>query len=100
MRIYIASLAAGILVGAVYSLLHVRSPAPPIIALLGLLGILIGEQAVPILRQCWNSGTVDAAWYRGTCRPHLFGHLPGGPQTRHAAAQLADNAPPNGPSLP
>ena len=36
--------AAGVLIGMVYALLNVRSPAPPAIALTGLLGILIGEQ--------------------------------------------------------
>jgi XapX domain-containing protein len=35
------SLAAGLL-GVIYSLLNVRSPAPLLVALLGLLGILIG----------------------------------------------------------
>jgi XapX domain-containing protein len=44
---YLISLAAGLLVGAIYGLLGVRSPAPPVIALIGLLGMLIGEQAVP-----------------------------------------------------
>lgn len=46
MKPYLLSLGAGLLVGALYALLNVRSPAPPVIALLGLLGILIGEQAV------------------------------------------------------
>lgn len=40
------ALAVGLLVGGIYALLGVRSPAPPIVALVGLLGILIGEQAV------------------------------------------------------
>jgi XapX domain-containing protein len=40
MRIYLLSLGAGLLVGVVYSLLNVRSPAPPVVALVGLLGIL------------------------------------------------------------
>jgi XapX domain-containing protein len=44
---YLISLGAGLLVGAIYGLLGVRSPAPPVVALVGLLGILIGEQAVP-----------------------------------------------------
>ena len=47
---YILSLAAGIGVGVLYGLLTVRSPAPPIIALLGLLGMLGGEAAVQWLR--------------------------------------------------
>lgn len=47
MKAYLLSLGAGLLVGMIYSLLHVRSPAPPAIALLGLLGMLIGEQLLP-----------------------------------------------------
>lgn len=40
---YLISLAIGVGVGVVYGLLDTRSPAPPIIALLGLLGMLAGE---------------------------------------------------------
>jgi len=40
MRLYLLSLGAGVLVGVVYSLLDVRSPAPPVVALVGLLGML------------------------------------------------------------
>lgn len=36
------SLGAGMLIGLLYALLKVRSPAPPAIALVGLLGMLIG----------------------------------------------------------
>lgn len=39
------SLAAGVLIGLLYALLKVRSPAPPALALIGLLGMLAGEQA-------------------------------------------------------
>lgn len=46
MKAYLLSLGVGLLAGALYALLNVRSPAPPVIALLGLLGMLIGEQAV------------------------------------------------------
>jgi XapX domain-containing protein len=45
---YLVSLAAGLLAGAMYALLRVRSPAPPVIALVGLLGMLVGEQGVHI----------------------------------------------------
>ena len=34
MRVYVLSIGAGLLVGVVYSLLNVRSPAPPVVALL------------------------------------------------------------------
>ncbi len=50
MKPYLLSLGAGLLVGIVYSLLGVKSPAPPVIALVGLFGILLGEQAVPVAR--------------------------------------------------
>ena len=50
---YLVSLGAGLLAGLLYSLLGVRSPAPPTIALVGLLGILIGEQAVPVAKRIW-----------------------------------------------
>jgi XapX domain-containing protein len=49
MRSYLASLILGLAVGVVYGLVKVRSPAPPAIALLGLLGMLAGEQAVSLV---------------------------------------------------
>lgn len=42
-KAYAISLGIGVLVGVIYALLNTRSPAPPIIALLGLLGMLVGE---------------------------------------------------------
>jgi XapX domain-containing protein len=50
MRTYLASLILGVAVGVVYGLVKVRSPAPPAIALLGLLGMVAGEQAVTLAR--------------------------------------------------
>ncbi|WP_164311660.1 DUF1427 family protein, partial [Streptococcus pneumoniae] len=47
MKLYLLSLAVGLMVGAIYALVGVRSPAPPVVALVGLLGILVGEQLVP-----------------------------------------------------
>lgn len=51
MKIYLISLGAGLLVGVIYSLLGVRSPAPPIVALVGLAGILVGEHVVPLAKR-------------------------------------------------
>jgi XapX domain-containing protein len=51
MKMYLISLSVGVLVGVIYSLLQVRSPAPPLVALVGLLGILAGEQAIPVGKQ-------------------------------------------------
>ena len=44
---YLASLMVGVAVGVAYALIGVRSPAPPLVALVGLLGIVLGEQGVP-----------------------------------------------------
>jgi XapX domain-containing protein len=51
MKPYLLSLGAGLVVGIVYHLMGVRSPAPPIIALIGLAGILAGEQIVPLAKR-------------------------------------------------
>jgi XapX domain-containing protein len=53
MKTYLISLGAGLLVGVVYSPLNVRSPAPPVVALVGLLGILVGEQVFRSASSCW-----------------------------------------------
>lgn len=37
------SLGAGVFIGLIYALLNVRSPAPPAVALVGLLGMIIGN---------------------------------------------------------
>lgn len=48
---YLISLAIGIAVGLLYGGLEFRSPAPPLVALVGLLGMQIGEQAWPFGKQ-------------------------------------------------
>jgi XapX domain-containing protein len=77
MKPYLLSLGAGLLVGVVYSLLNVRSPASPVGALVGLLGILLGEQLVPVAKclLAGHPGSVSAL--REDCAQHLFGRLPG-----------------------
>ncbi len=94
MRIYALSMAAGLLVGIVYSLLHVRSPAPPLVALVGLLGILLGEQVIPLGKQLMaGSGLVEAC-HQSSCIPHLFGMLPGHHSEAPAAsAKITETAP-------
>lgn len=51
MESYLVSLGAGVLIGVIYSVIKVRSPAPPLVALIGLLGMVIGSQAFPTLKQ-------------------------------------------------
>ncbi|MEM5384494.1 DUF1427 family protein [Paraburkholderia phymatum] len=50
MKAYIVSLAAGVAVGLLYNVIDVKSPAPPIVALIGLLGMVAGEHAIPFVR--------------------------------------------------
>lgn len=45
MKTLLISFVVGLLVGIVYRAIRVKSPAPPIVALLGLLGMVLGEQA-------------------------------------------------------
>ena len=47
---FLVSLAFGIAVGVAYALSGVKSPAPPLVALFGLLGIVMGEQGVAWLK--------------------------------------------------
>ena len=44
MKASFVSFLVGLGVGVIYGLIRVKSPAPPIIALLGLLGMVFGEQ--------------------------------------------------------
>lgn len=44
MKILFISFAVGLFVGVLYGVIRVKSPAPPIVALLGLLGMVLGEQ--------------------------------------------------------
>ncbi|WP_337265002.1 MULTISPECIES: XapX domain-containing protein [unclassified Serratia (in: enterobacteria)] len=77
MKIYILTLGAGLLVGIIYSLLNVRSPAPPLIALLGLLGMLVGEQIIPIGKQLIAGTSFSSACTKKETISHIFGQLPG-----------------------
>jgi XapX domain-containing protein len=77
MKPYLLSLGAGLVVGIVYSLLNVRSPAPPVIALVGLFGILAGEQIVPLAKRLIDRQSISASVIREDCGAHVFGRLPG-----------------------
>ena len=77
MKPYVLSLAAGVMVGLIYSLINVRSPAPPMVALVGLLGILIGEQVPAVAASVWRNEPLSLSWI-SQIKPHVFGHLPRG----------------------
>jgi XapX domain-containing protein len=95
MRLYAASLAAGVLVGTIYALLNVRSPAPPVIALVGLFGILLGEQIVPIAKRLMVKESLDVGWVKTQCVPHIFGQLPSAAMSRSARDKELPTCPPN-----
>ncbi|AZG10156.1 DUF1427 family protein [Pigmentiphaga sp. H8] len=91
MKLYVLSLGAGLLVGIVYSLLNVRSPAPPLVALVGLLGILVGEQVIPVGKQWLAGSAFMSACDKSSAVAHVFGQLPGrnqaAPSTRSTEEQ-------------
>jgi XapX domain-containing protein len=93
MKLYLMSIGAGVLVGVVYSLLDVRSPAPPVVALLGLLGMLAGEQIIPVGKQLLSGVELHLAWRQSKCSSHLFGMLPGR-QTDTIASTVLPPEPP------
>jgi XapX domain-containing protein len=76
MRVYVLSLAAGVLVGVIYGLLNIRSPAPPVVALVGLFGILLGEQIVPMTKRMIAGQPIHIGWIKSQSIPHVFGHMP------------------------
>lgn len=61
MKACLISFAAGLLVGIIYAVINVRSPAPPVIALVGLLGMLLGEQSVPLAKRFFDKPALEQA---------------------------------------
>ncbi len=51
---YLVSLGMGLAVGVAYGVVQVRSPAPTLIALVGLLGMVLGEQAIDLATRHWS----------------------------------------------
>lgn len=97
MKLYLVSLGAGLLVGVIYALINVRSPAPPVIALVGLLGILVGEQLPPLAKRLMGGGGDSLSAHLHDSRHHVFGHLPSrhgpSPQGQSDAQALAATHP-------
>ncbi|QCO17664.1 DUF1427 family protein (plasmid) [Azospirillum brasilense] len=92
---YLLSLGAGILVGVLYALLGVRSPAPPTIALIGLLGMLVGEQAVPVVKRL-IAGQPVLAFIQNDCARHILGPQAGAAPDAATPPAPAADAPPRG----
>jgi XapX domain-containing protein len=49
----------GLAVGAAYGLVQARSPAPPMIALVGLFGMVLGQQAVDMAKRHFRATGSD-----------------------------------------
>jgi xanthosine utilization system XapX-like protein len=61
--------------------------------LIGLLGILVGEQVIPVGKKLIEEDLLGAAWEQSQCTKHLFGSLPvrySEPERMHSAAEEAD----------
>ena len=51
-------------------------PAPPVVALLGLFGMLVGEQLIPVGRRLLSREPFTLAWFRHECVPKISGTAP------------------------
>jgi xanthosine utilization system XapX-like protein len=60
-----------------------------VVALIGLLGILLGEQIVPVGRQMIAGTSIRAAWQQTRCGQHVFGAMPGRQAETRAAIRIA-----------
>jgi XapX domain-containing protein len=84
MKVLFLSFVVGLGVGVLYGLIRVKSPAPPIVALLGLLGMVLGEQlGVWILAKKVNVAQAASVCLTGkhwdsqaSARPVLKAHPP------------------------
>ncbi len=92
MKPYLLSLAAGVLVGVIYATIHVRSPAPPMVALVGLFGILMGEQLPVLIHDAFANTPAVVTWLR-QIKPHMFGALPSGFSARPSGGATSQQSP-------
>jgi XapX domain-containing protein len=69
---YVLSLVVGILIGLLYAVLDVSSPAPPVIALLGLLGMQIGEHIIPVCQRLIKRERIALSWFRHEYPPRAI----------------------------
>jgi XapX domain-containing protein len=68
---YLVSLLMGLAVGVAYGLVQVRSPAPPMIALVGLFGMVLGQRAVDVAKNYFAPPSVqnDVGGVHGASSP-------------------------------
>jgi XapX domain-containing protein len=89
MKTALISFAVGLFVGVLYGVVRVKSPAPPIIALVGLLGMVLGEQAGGwLLAKKIQVRTVASAYALGEPkdqqqRPHMRSEISAASRSTH-----------------
>ena len=57
-REFLVSFGVGLGVGIFYALIRVDSPAPPLVALAGLLGMVLGQQLVSVVGHALGVGSI------------------------------------------
>jgi XapX domain-containing protein len=72
MRISVVALATGGLVGIIYVLIDVRSPALSAAALVGPFGILTSEQVAPVAKRSLIGEPLYLCWLKTDRVPHVF----------------------------
>ena len=83
MKVLFLSFVVGLGVGVLYGLIRVKSPAPPIVALLGLLGMVLGEQ----LGTWIHTRQLDVSRAASVC---LVGERYDRPSSVRSAVELTD----------
>ena len=63
--------------------------APPLVALIGLLGMLVGEQVVPVGKQLLQGTAFNTACAKTQATDYCFGQLPG--RNQIAQVQKSDD---------
>jgi xanthosine utilization system XapX-like protein len=61
-----------------------------VVALIGLLGILLGEQIIPVGRQMIAGTSIRTAWQQLRCGQHVFGAMPDRHPERSPSTTIAD----------
>ncbi|HTA39914.1 MAG TPA: DUF1427 family protein [Candidatus Acidoferrales bacterium] len=51
------ALGTGLAVGVVFSLVKLPSPAPPLLGLIGLAGMFVGQRLIPVISSMLHKGT-------------------------------------------
>jgi XapX domain-containing protein len=94
MKVLLISFAIGLLVGVLYGVIRGKSPAPPVVALFGLFGMVLGEQAGRwLLTKKIQATSVPSAHIAGERKGQPVCALMPGPPRRSDQAQQTQPIP-------